>query len=61
MIFMEKDKHPIVALSQRQISRPTRKMHNCTSLLFSLKETDLELEFYSSLNYKLLKDILDKV
>ena len=30
---MEKDKLPIVALSQRQISRPTHKKHTCCPAL----------------------------
>lgn len=58
---MDKDKHPIVALSQRQISKTTRKKHNRSSLLLSLKKADLELDFYSSLDSDLLKEILGKV
>lgn len=58
---MEKDKYPIVALSQSQISRPTRKKHNRVSLLLSLKKTDLELDLYNGLNSELLKDILNRV
>ena len=41
--------------------RQARKKHNLASLLLSLKKTDLELDFYSSLDSELLKDIWDKV
>ena len=54
---MEKDKHPIVALSRNQISKSVRKTRQHASLLLSLKKTDLE----SDLDSEQLKDILDKV
>lgn len=58
---MEKDKHPIIALSRNQISKSVRKTRQHASLLLSLKKTDLELDLYSDLDSELLKDIVDKV
>lgn len=57
---MKEDKHPIAALSQRQISRPTRKKTYRNSLLLSFKKAELKLDFYSSLDTDLLKEILEQ-
>ena len=47
---MEKDKHPIVALSRNQISKSVKKTRQHASLLLSLKKTDLELDLYNGLD-----------
>lgn len=52
------DKHDIVPLTDKT-KFPKRNSRN--TLMLSIKNKDLELNFYSSLNSKIMTEILEKV